>query len=220
MAGIAPHLRGHVFLFDGARRFTPSPETGPRLLAAAVLLETLRLAGTRWLPSSFPLWVWLPPLLSLALFAVRRFVGIPLAEIGLRPWREWTTTETSYFCQVLVLANIVFPLVLAGPIRNRLAQPGVAWSVGNVFVPYLVFGFYQEVVYRGMLQSELVRRWGAAAGILVANVLYTFGPLHLSTFRAPSSTSLPMFAGIFAIGLLFGILYQRSGNLWIVAVMH
>jgi membrane protease YdiL (CAAX protease family) len=115
---------------------------------------------------------------------------------------------------------VVFPLVLAGPIRNRLAQPGVAWSLGNVFLPYLFFGFYQEVVYRGMVQSALVRRWGAAAGVLVANLLYTFGPLHLSTFRAPAARALPMFAGIFAIGLLFGILYRRSGNLWIVAVFH
>ena len=29
-----------------------------------------------------------------------------------------------------------------------------------------------------------------------------------------------MFAAVFAIGLLFGVLYWRSGNLWIVAVMH
>jgi membrane protease YdiL (CAAX protease family) len=29
-----------------------------------------------------------------------------------------------------------------------------------------------------------------------------------------------MFAGIFAIGLLFAALYWRSGNLWIVAIMH
>src|SRR5678816_2352658 len=97
--GVGPHVRGHVFLFEGARRFTPSPETGPRLLVAAAVLEGFRLAGTRWLPPSLPLWLWLPALLALALLAVRRFVGIPLAEIGLRRWRHWTTTERSYFCQ-------------------------------------------------------------------------------------------------------------------------
>jgi membrane protease YdiL (CAAX protease family) len=195
-------------------------EVGARLLLAAGVLEALRVALTSWLPPSAPLWLWLPGLLGCALLAVRVFVGIPLSAIGLRPWREWTATEKSYFCQVLVLANVVFPLVLAGPIRNRLAQPGVAWSLGNVVVPYLFFGFYQEVVYRGMVQSELVRRWGAAPGILVANLLYTFGPLHLSTFRAAASTARPMFAGIFAIGLVFGILFRRSGNLWMVAVFH
>jgi membrane protease YdiL (CAAX protease family) len=29
-----------------------------------------------------------------------------------------------------------------------------------------------------------------------------------------------MFASIFAIGLFFGVLFKRSGNLWIVAVIH
>ena len=79
-------------------------------------------------------------------------------------------------------------------------------------------GFYQELVYRGMLQSELTRRWGAPAGILVANVAYTFGPLHFYHLSGPSP--VPMFAGIFAIGLFFGVLFARSGNLWMVGVFH
>jgi membrane protease YdiL (CAAX protease family) len=29
-----------------------------------------------------------------------------------------------------------------------------------------------------------------------------------------------MFAAVFAIGLFFGILFRRSGNLWMVAVIH
>ena len=29
-----------------------------------------------------------------------------------------------------------------------------------------------------------------------------------------------MIAAIFAIGLFFGILFHRSGNLWIVAILH
>jgi membrane protease YdiL (CAAX protease family) len=29
-----------------------------------------------------------------------------------------------------------------------------------------------------------------------------------------------MFAAIFLIGLFFGVLYRRSGNLWIVGVLH
>jgi len=57
-------------------------------------------------------------------------------------------------------------------------------------------------------------------GILVANVLYTFGPLHWYYFASPASLAVPMLAAIFAIGLFFGILYRRSGNLWIAAVMH
>ena len=57
-------------------------------------------------------------------------------------------------------------------------------------------------------------------GILSANVFYTFGPLHWYYFAAQASLAVPMFAATFAIGLFFGVLFWRSGNLWIVAVIH
>jgi membrane protease YdiL (CAAX protease family) len=66
----------------------------------------------------------------------------------------------------------------------------------------------------------LVRPCGVFIGILAANVLYTFGPLHWNYFFSPVSLAVPMFASIFAIGLFFGVLFNRSGNLWIVAVIH
>ena len=82
-----------------------------------------------------------------------------------------------------------------------------------------LWGFYQEVLYRGLLQTELVRRWGAAAGILVANLLFTFGPLHFYHWRT-GLPAWPMFAGIFAVGLFFAALQHRSRNLWMVATFH
>ena len=103
---------------------------------------------------------------------------------------------------------MVFLNVLAAPIRNRVAQADTVWSLWNVFVPDLFFGFYQELVYRGMVQLEVVRRLGAPIGILVANVLYTFGPLHWYYFASRASLAVPMFASIFAIGLFFGVVYR------------
>jgi membrane protease YdiL (CAAX protease family) len=154
------------------------------------------------------------------LLLVRFVAGLKLRQIGLYPWREWTPVEKSYFIQLLVLANVVFPFVFASRLRLILAQPAALSIVWNLFVPYLFYGFYQEVVYRGILQSELVRRWGAFIGILIANVFYTFGPLHWYYFSSRSSVAIPMFAAIFAIGLFFGVLFRRSGNLWIVAIIH
>ena len=162
----------------------------------------------------------MPALLAVALFALVAAVRVRPSQLGFRPWRDWTTTEKSYFCQIVVLANGLFSILLAARLRTRIAHEGMLVSVTTVFVPYLVYGFYQELVYRGMLQSELVRRWGTAAGILAANVVFTFGPLHWYYFASRSSVAIPMFAAIFAIGLFFGALYKRSGNLWIVAVFH
>ena len=214
------HLRGHLLLFDRKPAPANSPNAGVRLLLAGGFVEVVRLAAVRWLYPGTPLWLLLPALLGFCLLVVPGITGVNLSQLGFRPWRDWTVTEKSYFCQVVAIANVVFPIVLAAPLRNRVAQSGLAWSLWSVFVPYLFFGFYQELVYRGMVQLEMARRWGAPIGIFAANVLYTFGPLHWSYFASRASFAVPMFASIFVIGLFFGVLYKRSGNLWIVAVFH
>jgi len=85
-----------------------------------------------------------------------------------------------------------------------------------------LWGFVQEVMYRGLLQTELVRRLGSIPGVLLANLVFTCGPLHYVYFRLGTDAGprWDMFGAIFGIGLLFGILYRRSGNLWIPALMH
>lgn len=216
----SPHLRGHLLLFDRRPAPANTPHAGIRLLLAAAFVEAVRLAVLTWLHPGIPLGLLLPALLTLGLLLVPGIAGVKLSQLGFRLWRDWTATEKSYFLQVLLIANVVFPIVLAAPLGNRVAQAGMAWSLWNAFVPYLFFGFYQEVVYRGMVQLELVRRWGAPIGILVSNALYTFGPLHWHYFSSRGSLAVPMFASIFVIGLFFGVLYRRSGNLWIAAVFH
>jgi len=143
--------------------------------------------------------------------------GVTWDQIGFRRWGLWNATEKAYFIQVLVLVNVVFLTLFAPRLRAALNDPSVIWTV---FVPYLVFGFYQEVLYRGLLQTELVRRLGATTGILISNTLYTFGPLHYQYVSAEPSVAVPMFASIFVIGLVFALVFHRSRNLWIVAVMH
>ena len=216
----SPHLRGHLLLFD--RRPAPAytPQAGVRLLLAAAFVEVVRFAALTWFYPGVPLGLLLPALVVLGLLVVPGIAGVELSQLGFRPWRDWTATEKSYFLQVLLIANVVFPIVFAATLRNRVAQAGMAWSLWNAILPYLFFGFYQEVVYRGMVQLELVRRWGAPVGIVVANVLYTFGPLHWYYFASRRSLAVPMFASIFVVGVFFGVLYRRSGNLWIVAIFH
>lgn len=210
--------RGHVFLFDKkSEPATFGNNTGIRLLLIVASLEVIRLMRNQLLLSFLPFWLEIPIYLVLALAATRFGAGVPLSRIGFIRWVQWNATEKSYFFQVLILVNVVFPLVLAGRLRSPLAGATTVW---NVFVPYLVYGFYQEVLYRGLLQTELVRRWGPVAGILVSNLLFTFGPLHYSYVFSQGSVAVPMFASIFAIGALFAVVFHRTGNLWIVATMH
>jgi hypothetical protein len=84
----------------------------------------------------------------------------------------------------------------------------------------VLWGIVQELLYRGWLQTELTRRFGAVAGLLVATAVFAFGPLHLDYLVAPTGVRWPGLAAIFGVGLVFGLVYLRSGNLWIPAVLH
>ena len=82
-------------------------------------------------------------------------------------------------------------------------------------------GLYRWREWSRIEKSYFVQTFVIASvgGILVGNFLFIFGPLHFYHFSQTSS-ALPMFAGIFAIGLFFAVLFQRSGNLWMVAIFH
>lgn len=217
---LSRHLRGHLLLFERRPWPAHTHSAGVRLLVVAAGLEILRLSAVRWLYPRAPLWMLMPLLLGVALVSVPTIAGVRLSQLGLRRWGEWTITEKSYFLQVVILATVFLLIVIAAPLRGSVGEPGSGRSLWGVFVPYLFFGFYQELVYRGMVQLELVRRWGVLWGILGANVLYTFGPLHSNYFASRASLAGPMFASIFLIGLFFSVLYRRSGNLWIVSCFH
>jgi len=189
-----------VFLLEGA--------IGPRLWVLTLFRQPLP-----------PAWLRVPLLLGAALILVRFWARLPLSRIGLYRWREWNSTEKSYFVQTFLIANVIFCVVFADRLRAIVAEPSLWGRVGIVFATSFLWGFYQEVMYRGVLQTELVRRLGSWPGVIAANVLFTFGPLHFYHFYG-SAPALPMFAGIFAIGLFFAVLFLRSGNLWMVGIFH
>ncbi len=222
---LGTHLRGHVFLFQPKPAPTYDSSSGLRLLLIFFLLEVvigprLSLFSLLGLPLP-PSWLVIPILLAIALLLIGSFARLKLSHIGLYPWRDWTTIEKSYFIQVFLLANLIFTLLFAKRLQSVLAESSTWGSASLVLLTYFVWGFYQEVVYRGILQTELVRRWGSVPGILVSNILYTFGPLHFyHFFDGPLAETIPMFASIFAIGLFFAVIFRRSGNLGMVGIFH
>jgi membrane protease YdiL (CAAX protease family) len=194
-----------------------------RFLLVFVILEGVvgpRMSNVIWLNLTAPaVWVRAPLMLGAALLLTRFFARVPLAAIGLRSARDWTLTERSYLVQAVVIATIVFGAVLSDRWQRLATSDAVAEHVLLTALPYFAFGFYQEVMYRGVLQTELIRRLGRSAGILSSNAAYTFGPLHVY-YLWQAAPAAPMFAATFAIGLFFALLYYRSGNLWLPATFH
>jgi len=217
---------GHILQFDTK----PSPVydaiAGAKLLILFFIMEGIlgpRFALATWLGIPVPeATIRIPVMLLLSLILVRSFAGIKFSQIGLYTWRYWSATERWYFIQTLILVNLIFGIILLSKLKIILFQPAL-WSTAiAVLATHLFWGFYQELIYRGILQTELVRRWGTLAGIFTSNILFTFGPLHfyhLQGIRENPSHEW-IFAAIFAIGLFFGFLFHRSSNLWIVGIFH
>ena len=159
--------------------------------------------------------------LCVAFVVVHRwFVRLPFTAIGLRDWRDWSRRERLYLLQVVPLAGVAFALIFQAHLRELLERHGAGGFVVYSLLTGLAWGAVQELLYRGWLQTELTRRLGGIAGLLLANVVFTFGPLHMNYLTAAGGPQWGMLGAVFGIGLLFGLVFLRSGNLWIPAVLH
>ncbi|HEU0296943.1 MAG TPA: type II CAAX endopeptidase family protein [Anaerolineales bacterium] len=226
---IRPFWRGHLFLFDRPSASAYPPLAGTKLLAIFALLEflvrPLLVAAARGLTFADRPWWTLAQVTILTILGgwlVTGFAGVRLSQLGLYAWRNWSKTEKLYFLQVIPIAILVFSSVFSERLEGFWARSDLGQIGLFIFLPRMIWGFYQEFVYRGLLQTELVRRWGTLTGILVSNLIFTFGPLHAYHFALAQGnpSHLWIFAATFGIGLFFAILFKRSGNLGMVGIMH
>jgi len=229
MSIISDIFKGHMLLFERPLQALPTKLAAARFLLAFLFCGVLLLwAGRQLIPLLMPesplasRFVISAALLISSLIIVRMIAGRHWAHVGLRPWSSWTRREKLYAVQVIPAASIVFYLLYQNFFTGMIAENGVAGFLVVNLLFGLLWGFYQEFVYRGVLQTALSGYLGPVAGVIVANLIFTFGPLHLSVYSgiAADLAGAMQFLPIFAIGLLFGVLYQRSGNLWLPAIMH
>lgn len=223
---LGPFLRGHLLLFDQREAPIYSPGTGLRLLVIFVLLELVvgpRASLVSWLGlASPPAWLRIPVLLAASVLAARLWAKASFSDIGFLRWREWTATEKLYFAQVVVIACGVLIALYSRQLTPLQARSGLWPAVAAIAAVELLWGFYQEVNYRGILQTELARRFGPLWGCLAANVLFTFGPLHFYHLTARQSwvTTAVTLASTFGIGLVFAFIFHRTRNIWLVGILH
>jgi membrane protease YdiL (CAAX protease family) len=224
---LADSLRAHALLFEAPLAPAYGDAAGIRVLVAFLVVGVgvfyalrfaLGAAGAGSLPAAKLGFV--VALLAAFFVAQRFFVGVPMAGIGLRRFSEWTRRERLYLLQVAPLAVVAFAIVFRSYLEALLERHGLAGFLLFSVLTGLLWGMVQEFIYRGWLQTELTRRFGVVAGLLVANIVFTFGPLHFDYLAGPAGVRWGGLAAIFGIGLFFGIAYARSGNLWIPAVLH
>jgi uncharacterized protein len=83
------------------------------------------------------------------------------------------------------------------------------WLVVLFVVVALMAPLAEEIVYRGLLHRSLVSATGAGIGTVAAALLFMV--IHFRPVEYP---------GLFVTGLVFGLLYQRTGRLATAVMAH
>lgn len=155
-------------------------------------------------------------LIAILCISVIKIGNIRLSQIGIDAWKNWDQKNKRIFFIVTPIVLIAFSLLFISNLKT-LMNHSELYEIGFViFLRVFLYGFYQELLYRGILQTELIKRWGFWIGTIISNLIFTFGPEH---FHFYTSTSIG-FAVMFCLGLLFSIIFYRSKNLVSVGIWH
>ena len=128
------------------------------------------------------------------------------------------------------LPFIVVPLLfLVVFILTNLGDPEANWKPWYLII-YGVFatveiGVREECFYRATIQNILAKKYAnSVKGIWIAAIVSSiiFGLTHLSNlfFGVNPHAVLIQVASATTIGFLFGAIYLRSGNIWLLILIH
>lgn len=116
--------------------------------------------------------------------------------------------------------GFTLPLLLFLPIFIVLFIHGikpVGLSIGELLKSAYIFGFFainEELIFRGILFQMLVDKRGNAWGIFLSSIV--FATAHLFN----PNIGIVSFMNIFLAGVILGLMYIKTGLLWLSVGFH
>ena len=98
---------------------------------------------------------------------------------------------------------------IEGTIKALMTMPGLPEFLGNLILIAVLPALGEELLFRGILQRQLMRRMQPLVAILVTGALFSFFHFQMDGF-------LPRWL----LGMLLGWLYWRTGNFWVPVLCH
>lgn len=145
-------------------------------------------------PSLNHFWFW-SILIMIILLPFIQFVGELNQRMvfpgGLKDWMQAQEKSAQETVNALLSANTLPDLFL------------------NIIFVALLAGVGEELLFRGVVQRLLSRKYGRWTGIVVAALL--FSAIHLQFYG---------FVPRFLLGMVLGILFAYSGSLWVAMLAH
>ena len=185
------------------------------------------------------------PQSPIALVGIELVVGQLLVMGGLSVTYLWATGRSVSFLRIGVPSALQVLVILLAPFVVFVLTVGVnviGFALGVessphaltevqtlnpsfylLLVPFmlLIVGPFEELLYRGVIQSRLRESFGPLAAITAASVVFAL--IHLPAYGLGGGSVLSIglsLTAIFVGSLVFGGLYEWTGNLTVVALVH
>ncbi|WP_295939439.1 CPBP family intramembrane glutamic endopeptidase [uncultured Alistipes sp.] len=115
---------------------------------------------------------------------------------------------------ILLLWGLIFMLstsVVLEPLLSLMPEVPNAYGRGAWAILTLVVmaPLFEEVIFRGVLLESTRAKYGTMAAWFISSAI--FGIVHVHPTVAVNA---------FALGLVFGFVYMRTGSLWSVIILH
>ncbi|WP_437882921.1 CPBP family intramembrane glutamic endopeptidase [Pseudomonas sp. LRF_L74] len=124
-----------------------------------------------------------------------------------RPWRSPQWSMIAAIAGLLLVPTLAVSTGILGWLP-KWPEHFWPWLASNLLVTCLA----EELLFRGLLQRVLVKRLGAAFGLVLVALL--FGAVHL-----PFSPAFALLASL--AGLAYGLVFHFSGErLWTAVALH
>jgi uncharacterized protein len=162
------------------------------------------------------------------------FGGVALLYLTFRPERvrvplRWpTTSDLRWIAGGSALSLVALTVGLLGVSIFGLAVgeheiQGLGLDDPAIFIlliplSLLLIGPVEELLFRGVVQGRLRQAFGAGAAITLAAV--TFAALHVMALSGPFAARFTTVAVLVLPSLVFGLAYERTGNIAVPAIIH
>ena len=123
----------------------------------------------------------------------------------------------------LIISINNFPIIAFFDGRAVLTEP--VYRVFLFFIECLSVGFFEEILFRGIILLFLVKRFSHEKhGVLLSIVLSSalFGYFHFFNILSGASLSdtVLQVGYSFLVGMMWAIMYLKTGNLWLTMILH
>jgi uncharacterized protein len=171
------------------------------------------------------MFVFLLPALG-TLWLLRSSMPVMLRKVSLRVWPNWHLLGLSiallivsmplvfYAYQINKLVPLPPEMTAAAEMANEaikalMKMPDVWAFLANLTLIALLPAFGEELLFRGILQNQLMRRMPSLTAILLTGALFSLMHFQMDGF-------LPRWL----LGVVLGWTYWRTRNFWVPVILH